>query len=205
MIKNIVFDLGDVLLEFKPERYLERKFSDPAKCRRLYEAIFQSDLWIELDRGTVTAGEAMAAICRRCPGLKRDIELVFSDWESILIPIEGTVSILEELKRAEFQLYALSNFHLSAFEKVYRRYHFFKLFDGLVISAKIKRVKPEPEIYQYLLEKYSLKAGETLFIDDRPANLAPAHDLGFKTIHFTGPLELRKALAAVNILAWRHE
>ena len=205
MIRNIVFDLGDVLLEFKPERYLRRKFSDPAKCRRLYEVIFQSDLWIELDRGTVTAGEAMAAICRRCPGLKRDIELVFSDWESILIPIEGTVSILEELKRAGFQLYALSNFHLSAFEKVYRRYHFFKLFDGLVISAKIKRVKPEPEIYQYLLEKYSLKAGETLFIDDRPANLAPADDLGFKTIHFTGPLELRKALAAVNILAWRHE
>jgi FMN phosphatase YigB (HAD superfamily) len=192
MIKNIVFDLGDVLLEFKPERYLERKFSDPAKCRRLYEAIFQSDLWIELDRGTVTAGEAMTAICRRCPGLKKDIELVFSDWESILIPIEGTVSILEELKRAEFQLYALSNFHLSAFEKVYRRYHFFKLFDGLVISAKIKRVKPEPEIYQYLLEKYSLKAGRLYLLMTVPQTWPPHMIWGSRQFILPGPLNSGK-------------
>lgn len=200
MIKNIVFDLGNVLLEFKPETYLQKMFSDPAKCRRLNSGIFQSDLWVELDRGTLTAGEAERTICRRLPGLEEDVRLVFSSWENILIPIDATVVILEELKKADYRLYALSNFHLSAFEKVCRRYRFFKLFDGLVISAEIKRLKPEPGIYQHLLEKYRLRAEETFFVDDRPENLVPAHELGFKTTLFTGPSGLRKTLNALNIL-----
>ncbi len=201
MIRNVVFDLGGVLLEFEPGRYLEGIFVDGAKSRRILETVFQSELWVELDRGTATAGEVSAILCRRHPALRRDIELAFSRWESILVPIAGTVSILEELGRAGFPLYALSNFPSSAFEKVYRRYPFFKLFDGLVISSKIKRIKPEPEIYRYLLDKYNLKAGETLFIDDRPANLAPAQELGFKTVHFTGPLELRTALVGLDMLS----
>lgn len=200
MIKNIVFDLGDVLLEFNPEKHLAQRYPDPTMCRRLNNIIFQSDLWIELDRGTITAGEALAAICRRYPDLKKEIDLVFSDWESMLLPIEGSIAILKELKTAGYNLYALSNFHLAAYEKVYQLYDFFQLFDGLVVSAKIKRIKPEQEIYQYLLEKHNLKAGESLFIDDREENLKPARKIGFKTIHFSEPLELREALTAMNIL-----
>lgn len=200
MVKNIVFDIGDVLLEFKPKKHLAERYADPARRRRLEQIIFQSDLWIELDRGTITEDEALAAMCKRHPGLKREIELVFSDKESMLLPIEGSVSILEELRTAGFKLYVLSNFHLSAFNTVYQRYAFFQFFDGLVISAKIKFIKPEPEIYQYLLEKYNLRARDSLFIDDREANLEPAHKMGFKTILFAGPLELREALAALHIL-----
>ena len=204
MIKNIVFDLGGVLLEFEPERYLKGLFRDGAMCRQLHEAIFQSELWLELDRGSVTTGEVVTALSRRNPGFQKDIALILSHWDSILIPIEGTVSILEELERAGFKLYALSNFPLAAFEKVCRRYHFFKHFDGFVISSKIGYIKPEPEIYQYLLKKYSLMAEKTLFIDDRPVNLAPAREMGIKTIHFTGPRELGNALTGLGILDWHN-
>ena len=78
MIKNIVFDLGGVLLEFEPERYLKGLFPDGAKSRQLHEAIFQSELWLELDRGSVTTGEVVTALSRRNPGFQKDIALILS-------------------------------------------------------------------------------------------------------------------------------
>jgi len=184
MIKSIIFDIGNVLLEFKPLDYLKATFNDDKIEALVYKEIFQSQEWLHLDRGTLTQEEAIKAIIQRNPNYEVHIKRCMANWIGILIPIEGTLQIVKELKQKGFKLYLLSNFHSLAFESIYSKYDFFKYFDGGVISYKENLVKPETEIYTRLLDTYGLKAKECLFIDDTLANTEAADRLGMNTIHF---------------------
>lgn len=191
MIKNIVFDIGNVLINFKPMEFLREKFSDEATVQAVYKIIFQSSEWPELDRGTITEEEATENFCKYCSEHEEAIREVMRDWHSMLTPIEATVEIFKELKQKGYKIYILSNYHMKAFESTYNNNEFFKLADGMVVSHKINMLKPEPEIYEFLLKEYSLKAEETLFIDDTLANVEGANRVGINTIHFTSAENLR--------------
>ncbi|MBZ9688619.1 HAD family phosphatase [Clostridium estertheticum] len=184
MLKNIIFDIGNVLLEFKPLDYLKRTFNDDNIEKLLYKEIFQSEEWLHLDRGTLTQEEAVKIISLRNPNNEIHIKKCMDNWIEILTPIEGTVKTLSQLKEKGYNLYLLSNFHSLAFETICTKYDFFKHFDGGIISYKENLLKPEAEIYTKLLETYKLNADECLFIDDTLVNIEAADKLGIKTIHF---------------------
>lgn len=189
MFKNIIFDIGNVLLEFNPKEYLKSKIEED-KVEDVLKEIFQSEEWIMLDRGTILEEEAIKVITSRSNGNEELIKLAFENWYDILNPIEKTIEILRSLKKAGYKVYYLSNFHLMAFEHVTSKYDFFNEFDGGVVSYKEKLVKPEVEIYNKIIEKYSLNSNETIFIDDMEVNINKAKEVGVKTILFKSPEEL---------------
>jgi len=184
MIKNIIFDIGNVLLEFKPLNYLKRTFNNDTLEKFLYKEIFQSQEWLQLDRGTLTQEQAIKIISLRNPTYEMHIVKCMDNWLDILVPIEGTVKILNQLKEKGYKLYLLSNFHSLAFETICSKYDFFNHFDGGIISYKENLLKPESEIYTKLLDTYKLTAEECLFIDDTLANIEAANVLGIKTLHY---------------------
>lgn len=199
MYKNIIFDIGNVLLNFKPEEYLKTKIIESDKILEVHKELFQSEEWVMLDRGTITEKEAKDIIISRSSKNGHLIELAFEGWYELLTPIEESVKILEELKHAKYKVYFLSNFHLIAFENVTKRFDFFKLFDGGVVSYEEKQIKPEEEIYKRIIKKYKIKPEESIFIDDVQSNLESARKLNFKTILFKNSKELRENLKAYDI------
>jgi putative hydrolase of the HAD superfamily len=199
LIRNIIFDLGNVLLEFNPMDYLKQNISDNLLIDELYENIFRSKEWVKLDKGEISDEEAVEIICSRIPHRKVHVEHYMKNWHNILKPMEDTVSILESVKKMGCKAYVLSNFHKNAFRKVYDMYDFFKFFDGGVVSADVKLIKPGEQIYKVLLDKYNIVPEESLFIDDMQENIDAAKKLGINTIRFTSGKDLKYKLKEYDI------
>ncbi len=199
MIKNTVFDIGKVLLNFKPLKYLSKKVSE-RYILKINDAIFKSPEWLMLDRGIITQSEAIDRICERNKENSELIKDVMNDWYQMLTPIEEVVDILKELKGKGNKAFYLSNFHELAFENVTSRYELFKCFDGGIVSYKVGLLKPEKEIYGKLITKYGIHPHETIFIDDTLENINAAEKLGFAAIHFTSSDNLRDSLVNYNVL-----
>lgn len=199
MLRNIVFDLGNVLLDYLPEEHLKARRVAPEHIPSLMEGIFRSEEWVRLDLGTLTEAEAVERWVGRldCPeALVRD---VVDHWREMLTPIEDTVGILERLKKSEYGLCFLSNFHEAAFETVSARHGFFRLFDGGVVSCRVQRVKPDAEIFRHLVESCGIQPEESVFIDDVEANVEGAERCGFQGIRFTSPQNLLESLRGLGI------
>ena len=194
MIKNIIFDLGNVLIRFRPDLFLSKYTKDKTRITRFMSNIIKSDLWLELDRGIFSLKHAQEKFLSIYPEETDLIILFFNSWKEILSPILENVKVVEELKLKGYKLYVLSNFFKEAFKYVRKRYDFFSLFDGIVISSKISLVKPELEIYQYLLHKYNLNPEESVFIDDTVECTIQANKLNFKTIQYVLNTDLRLEL-----------
>lgn len=199
MVKNVIFDIGNVLLNYNPEEYLKTKIKAADKVLEIHKQVFQSEEWAMLDRGTLTEKEAIDIIANRNKKNDSFIKLAFENWYELLTPIEASVEILKELKNAKYKVYFLSNFHLLAFKEVKRKFEFFKLFDGGVVSYEEKLIKPEEDIYKRIIEKYELKPEESIFIDDVQANIEEAKKLNFNTILLKNPKDLREKLKAFNV------
>lgn len=200
MYKNIIFDLGNVLLDFKPEEYLKTKIVEVDKVPEVHKELFQSEEWVMLDRGTLTEEEAKRIIIKNSNKNGHLIKLAFENWYELLTPIEDSVKVMKELKDAKYKVYFLSNFHLLAFEYVTKRYDFFNLFDGGIVSYKEKLIKPEDGIYKRIIEEYQIKPEESIFIDDSHGNIEGARKLNFETILFKNSKDLREKLKAYNVL-----
>jgi len=193
MIKNVIFDLGNVLISFQPHRYLLSQGCTDEEADFLYREIFTSPEWVELDRGTITASQAVSTIKERNPE-HRDLIEKHSDFFPVLNPIDENTSLLKKLKAEGFKLYFLTNYHDELFTRTREKHAFFDEFEGGVVSAHVKKIKPDPEIYRILMEKYSLNPVETLFIDDSKANTVTAEQLGMSVIHLENPNDLDRKL-----------
>lgn len=198
MIKNIIFDLGNVMIDFSPKEYVESKIAQE-KVEEIYKCIFQSEEWPMLDRGTINEENARRNIISRNIENEDLINAVFDNWYDILIPIENSVDILKKLKENGYKVYYLSNFHCAAFEYMDEKYDLFKLFDGGVFSFKEKLLKPEREIYDKIIQEYNLTSSETIFIDDTEVNVKAARKLGLKGIVLDDPKNLLAELQKFDI------
>lgn len=198
MIKNIIFDIGNVLLDFNPEVYVKSKVTEE-KVEEIYKCIFQSDEWAMLDRGIITEEEAKSNIINRNIQNEEFINLVFENWYDILIPIESSVDVLKKLKQNGYKVYYLSNFHLAAFEHVTTKYNFFRCFDGGVVSYEEKLLKPQKEIYEKIIDKYNLELSKTVFIDDTKENVEAARRSGLKGIVLNNTKDLIIELREFNV------
>lgn len=198
-IKNVVFDLGGVLIEWDP-RYLYRKLLPDEKAVDHFLREVCSPEWnVRQDAGR-TIAEAEDELIHRFPQEETLIRAYYGRWEEMLGgSIEETVEILSELKDKSVPVYALSNWSAETYPTAVGLYPFLKWFDGEVISGQVKMIKPDAEIYLHLLNSFNLQAEETVFIDDRQDNIEAAEKLGIKGIRFTSPGQLKEELRNLEI------
>ena len=201
MIKNIVFDLGNVLISFRPSEYFDKKNYPEAIKATILSDIFGSKEWAMLDNGEITTAEVIDAISLKSSLNKEEIAHIFNLRTDLLFPLDKNVRLLPELKKQGFRLYFLSNFPLDIFEEIKTGYYFFKYFDGGLISAEAKFSKPDSRIYKIFLEKYSLIPEECLYIDDIKINVEGAESAGMKGLITFGSQEISKEiLATLNLV-----
>jgi putative hydrolase of the HAD superfamily len=192
MIKNIIFDLGNVLISFRPSEYFDKKNYPATIKARILDDIFRSKEWLLLDSGEITTAEAIDSISKRSSLKSEEIAHIFNLRTDIIFPLDSNIKLLPELKKQGFKLYYLSNFPLDIFDEVKDGYYFFKYFDGGLISAEVKSSKPDKRIYEILLERFLLKAEECLFIDDIEINVKSAEALGMRGIFTAGSPEISR-------------
>jgi FMN phosphatase YigB (HAD superfamily) len=186
MIKNIIFDIGNVLLYFDPHNFLKKHYSEE-DTEFLFSAIFDTQEWLDLDKGTITENEALSLFIKRNPEKEKILRDVMSNFYRIFTPVESTVKVLKYLKGHGYNLLYLSNIHLKIYEYIFSEYEFFRYFNGGIISAKVKMLKPNEDIFYRLMEEYNIEPEESLFIDDTFHNVETAYMLGFYTIHLENP------------------
>ena len=199
-MKDIVFDLGAVLIDWNP-RYLYRKiFADEKETERFLTEVCPMSWNVEMDGGKPFV-QGCQERTKLFPQYAAQINAYDTRWAEMLGgAIEGTVQILRELKQKGHRVYALSNWSAEKFPLAKAKFPFLNEFDGLVISGKEKCVKPQPKIFQMLLSRYHLQAQNCIFIDDNPDNIKGAQTLGFDTVLFTSPENLRAALRQRGVL-----
>ena len=188
MLKNIVFDVGGVLLQSDKTEYLKKYITYPEDAVIVDKALFHSIERSQLDRGTIEKEKAFSQMLAKIPQRSREDAMRFYEaYMSNRKTTDGIVELVQTLKDNGYKLYVLSNFSLD-FQSVIEenKLHFFKLFDGVFVSSCYKMVKPEREIYQAFLKKYGLNAEECLFIDDRAENVEAALFAGMQGFHFAG-------------------
>lgn len=192
-MKNVVFDLGRVLIDWNPKSYLEKNIKDKKKITDLAKNVFQSNEWFMLDRGTISEEDAVKIFKKRCPQCEKEIDMLIKDILELLPPINKNVDILREVSK-KYDTYILSNFHERTFSLISEKYDWISCFKGEVVSARVKLLKPEEAIYYVLLDKYNLNPAETVFIDDTKENIEAAEKIGIKGIHYTGEQDLNEML-----------
>ena len=186
MIKNVVFDIGNVLARFGWQEYMDSFHFSQEAYEIIADATFRSPLWMERDRGVLAEEEILQQFIACAPQYEREITLLAEHIQDWIIEYDYSENLVQELKNAGYRVYYLSNYNRKGFEKAYASYRFFRHMDGGVVSWQEKLVKPGAEIYRCLLDRYHLKAEETLFLDDTLPNIETAENLGFKTVHVTG-------------------
>lgn len=197
MIKNIVFDFGGVLLDWNP-RYLYKGYFKSDKEMEHFLTEICSPAWnSELDRG-LPFDEGVKMLQARYPEYAEAIRLYKDGWADMLHgEIHEGVELLKDMKKEGFRIYGLTNWSVETIGIAFGRYGFFSLFEGIVVSGEEKLIKPDSRIFEVLLERYSLKAEECVFIDDSPANVSAAASLGFNAVLFDEVSRVRSELSAL--------
>lgn len=198
MIKNIIFDMGNVLLDYDPEvslRHFVEKEEDRALIRR---ELFQGPEWIEGDLGHITDEERFDGVSLRIPErLHRELRQCVEQWHMCMQPVSGAKEFCSYAKEKGYRLYVLSNAS-NSFYQYFPRFAPLDYFDGIVVSCDIHLIKPDIRIYQYLLEQFHLLPEECFFIDDVAANVEGARKAGISGAVFRGDFEEIKRNTDMN-------
>mgnify|MGYP003306751527 CR=1 FL=1 len=198
MIRNILFDMGNVLLRFDRQVFLDRLTVTEEEKQLLLQEVFLSPEWVEMDRGTLREETAEPIMCSRLPShLHGAVHQLTSCWDQPILPMEGMARLVEELKEAGYGIYLLSNASVRQ-HAYWPRVPGSELFDGTLISADEGVMKPQRSIYRLCLDRFGLNAEECFFIDDVPANIAGAKECGISGTVFQADADalredLRKA------------
>lgn len=184
MIKNVIFDVGRVLVAFDWEDYLKEFDYSEEKYKKIAAATFAGSVWPERDRGLYDEEEYIRQFTALAPEYGEDIRKVIKESYKTIRPYPYAETWVKYLKEQGYHLYILSNYSDYMLQKTRDRLTFLKYMDGVVFSCEVKELKPEPEIYKTLLEKYHLEAGESVFVDDMEENCAAARNLGIHAVCF---------------------
>ena len=201
MIKNVIFDMGKVLIDFDHDYFIDQVGVENNKDRQILKrGIFGSLEWALMDRGSLTDEEASEIIKKRVPEhLKEKVELLTCHWDRYIVPIKGAKELVKELKDNGYKIYLLSNAAVNQ-KRYWKDIPGNEYFDGTAVSCFAHLVKSQPEIYKYLLDKFNLKANECVFIDDAPLNVEGAVFSGLHGIVFYGDYkEVRKKLIELGV------
>jgi 2-haloacid dehalogenase len=195
----IVFDFGAVLVDWSPY-YLYRKVMNSDEDIRVFLEEIDFKNWNpQFDKG-VAFEQGVDEKCADFPHRAELIRRFHSHWLDTMGEVmQDTVEIVQRLKSAGFTLYGLSNWSVSKFNLVKDRFQFLDYLDGYLLSGEVNQIKPDPEIFHTLLERFNLTAKDCLFIDDSTANIQTAKGLGFQTIQFKSADQLAAELEYLGI------
>ena len=201
MIDTVVFDLGAVLIGWDPRHLYRKLTNDEGKIENFLRTVCHSDWNSQQDAGRPFA-DAVRDLSAKFPDHREWIELYHSRWEEMISgQIDGTVEILSELAESgRVRLFALTNWSSETFPDALKTFSFFKHFEGIVVSGDEKLIKPDPEFFKILLNRYELDAKRCVFIDDVDRNVEAARGLGFHALHFAEPAILRAQLQQMGLL-----
>jgi len=202
-ITTLVFDLGGVLIDWNPIYLYNSVIPDTEERRRFLNEVCTMDWNEEQDAGRPLR-EGTQHLIGKFPEQETQIRAYYDRWEEMLGgAIRGTVEILRHCKfDAGMKLYALTNWSAETFPLALARYDFLHWFDGRLVSGEEKIRKPSPDFYQLLIHRYHIRPENAVYVDDNFRNLAPAAALGFHTIHFRSPEQLRLELSAIDGFQW---
>ena len=185
MITNIIFDIGNVLADFRWREFLKEKGFDDDMVERIGQASVLSELWYEFDKGVLTDEEVVESFVKRDPEIEKELHLSFDEVHGMVTIREYAIPWIQELKNKGYKVWYLSNFSHKAETQCPDSLAFLPLMDGGILSYKEKLTKPDARIYQRLLEKYNLKPEECIFLDDTMLNVEAAKAMGIEAICFT--------------------
>ncbi|MBR4514757.1 MAG: HAD family phosphatase [Lachnospiraceae bacterium] len=199
MIKNIVFDVGDVLVHFRYRDYMADLGFPKEEIDFLEENMVLTYYWHRLDMGVENEDEAVTHFQELFPQYTDDIALFWEKIEDIVKEFDYAPGLVQSLKDKGYKVYALSNYPDKLSDLHWKHFEFLKLVDGYLISAKEKLAKPDERFYRLLESRFGLDLTECMFVDDREVNVEAAAALGMKAVHFTGEdtLEFLKGLEEV--------
>ena len=200
MYKNIVFDLGGVVVDFAPHDFLLDRFYDEAIETKVYDITFGSVEWRQLDAGELDREAGNAAMLQKAAeaGCTFEVQSVLDDWYRMLKTRRRTVDVMKRLKKMGFSLYYLSNIPQDVIDEIRQR-DFFPLFDGGIASCEVHLSKPDPKIFGLMMQKYGLAYDETIFVDDTKVNAQAAYNLGITGILYKGPKSFQRALGLCGV------
>ncbi len=198
-IENVIFDFGGVLINWNPRYLYKDYFKDEKEMEHFLKNVCTDEWNLEQDKGR-SLSDGTILLQNKFPEFHSMIRLFYDKWEIMLkSDIPETVSLLYKLK-AKYKIYGLTNWSAETISIAYDRFSFFKQFDGIVVSGQEKMIKPDRQIYHLLLDRYNLKAENTIFIDDNINNVRAAEQIGLYGIHFESPSQLETRLSFINVI-----
>ncbi len=197
MVKNIIFDIGSVLVSFDPVKVLKAMKVPVKAIEEVIKHTVLGPLWKELDRGLIEKTKVFDSMIQDVPVEYQDYarDFLYNHSYETVESYDYSKEWLKSLKQRGYNIYLLTNYPDWLFDEHYKKtFTFTDYVDGEVVSGKVKLIKPDPAIYKAILQKYSLRAEECVFIDDRIENVEAACKLGIKGIHFTNINEVKNKL-----------
>lgn len=201
MIKNIVFDIGNVLSDFCWKEFLLNQGFSEEMAMRIGRATTMHPYWNEIDKGVWTTEQLLDAFVTNDPEIEPLIRRAYSSLKGIVMPRDYAIPWVKELKAKGYGVYYLSNFSRQAETECADSLAFLPYMDGGILSYKEKMTKPEPEIYRLLLARYGLKAEECVFLDDTPRNVKGAEAVGMRGILFETKEQATRELQKLGVEA----
>ncbi len=198
-INTIIFDFGGVLIDWNPRYMYRDEFKESSEMEFFLDTVCTEDWNLQQDKGRSLA-DGTRILQDKFPEHVVKIQLYYDQWEKMVKGhIPQNVTVLRKLKE-KYKLYGLTNWSAETFPIVFKRFSFFKLFDGIVISGQEKLIKPDKKIFEIILERYHLEAKNSLFIDDNMNNIQAAKEMGFVTIHVLEKTDLKWELYSLGLI-----
>ena len=199
-IKNIIFDFGGVVMDWNPRYFFKDHFKDDKKMEHFLKNIVTDEWNAEQDRGR-TLAEGTEIQVTKYPDWEKEIRAYYDNWTTMLkSDIPANVAVLRKLEHSKYDLFGLTNWSAETFPYALENYDFFKIFkDKIVVSGTEKLIKPDPTIWNVLLDRYQIKAEESVFIDDNAKNIEVAKSLGFICIHIQEDTDLENELRDLGV------
>ncbi|MFW8630670.1 HAD family hydrolase [Vibrio natriegens] len=198
-IKNVVFDIGNVVVRWAPLEIVRLTFGNIDSAGEKVKSIFQSDTWLDLNKGIISESEAKLQYQQLLGFSELDCERLFYYVKQTQILIYGSVELIRRVKAAGYCVFALTDNVHEIVSYLKETYAFWDLFEGAAVSAELGLLKPQSEIYQSLLTQYELQASETVFIDDMPYNVAGAKTVGMAAIQFENARQCEADLKSLGL------
>lgn len=198
-VKNIVFDVGNVLIKWSPQDIVRNFFKQEPSSDELTLKLFKSSVWFDLNLGKLTEKEAIQIYKKQLGIPQETLENLMLAVRESLVPLEGSIELLEELYTQGFPLYSITDNVIEIVSFLKARYDFFQKFSGIVVSGEIGALKPSPLPYKTLIKSYSLVPEETLFIDDLEKNVQGAQASRLQGMQFINADQCRLDLKALGV------
>ena len=200
-MQSIVLDIGNVICEWNPQRLAACAFADPDDHEQALEDTVNHPDWLDLDRGKISLAQAIENAQARSALKPKCIERIYRALPVSLEPLTSTVGILDKVVAAGIKLHVLSNMQHHAWQFLQSTHPFWEYFDTVVVSCDTGFIKPEPEIFRYLVDKAKLDPADSVFIDDMRENVLASREFGLPAVQLQDRHEGGSLLAQLLVIA----